>query len=455
MIDQRNINKGIDKIFWIILILYSDPGGIQTALNVNEIGFQVNLNDILFVILSICYFFIPKKDYLNDRDFKRIRYAMLIFLFYFFVIYGYLTPVLKSAEGYSFVFAIIKMRYALYCVQICLYIYVFFQRSASTFVKYYFISSVLILTIFLQSLFTGIEVLPIKIMSRGFIDVDRNLMLNYGLMPFLIPIGISFFVFRIKTRYRYYIIIGFSLMFTAWLVSLTRRHIFGTLIYLIIAVVLNNYFVRGSLNQIFRLTIRITTIIIILLMALRMTFPEYLVAGKDTIRETIYVLKYGETTTGEIDERLKFTRPFIVELIIKNPVLGTGFDNRWKNEEGDLEGYEASDYPFLGALAMFGILGILSFLPVYIMVIKILRKDIELLRRLTLKTSGVYFLILYTGIIFFIFDLMKYMHYFSPISLSGATQFPWYAYLGLYMGARKVFRINLTNSLYPAHLNSP
>lgn len=437
------MNKIIDKIFWITLIIYSDPGGLQVALNIKEIGYRINLNDILFVILSICYFVLQKKDYLKDKDFRYIWIVMIIFLIYFFVIYGYVTPVYKNAKGYSFIFAIIKMRYLFYCVQIFLYIYVFFQRSGLLFIKYYFISSILILIIYLQSLITGFEILPNVERSRGFIDINRNLMVNYGLMPHLVPLGITYFIFRIKNQYKNYIILGFILMFTAWLVSLTRRHIFGAIIYLLIAFILNNYFSKGSITKSFKVIFRIAAIVIVLLGIIRITFPTYLTAGKEAIYETLYVMKYGETTTGEIDERLKFSRPFIVNLFIENPILGTGFDNRWKNEEGDLEGYEASDYPFLSSLAMFGIVGILFFIPVYIRIIKILRKDIMLLRRLTFKTMGIYTLMWYAGIIFLIFDLMKYMSYFSPISLSGTRQFPWYAYLGLFLGARTIVRKNI------------
>jgi hypothetical protein len=311
--------------------------------------------------------------------------------------------------------------------------------------KLYFVSSILILVIYLQSIITGYEILPNIVEPRGFIDVDRNLMVNYGLMPFLIPVGISFIVFRINTRFRYYILLGLALMFASWLVSLTRRQIIGTVMYLIIALILSNYFSKGSLRKIFLLAVRIVVILAVLLMVFRITFPVYLKAGGDAIAEAWHVLKYGETSKGQIDERLKLSRPFIVEKFRESPYLGTGFDNRWKNEEGDLEGYEASDYPFLGAMAMVGILGILTFLPIYIFIIKILRKDILLLRKLAVEKTT-FHLFIYAGILFFIFDLMKYTDYFSPVSLSGANQFPWYAYLGLYLGARRLYFKKLSDN---------
>jgi hypothetical protein len=179
-------------------------------------------------------------------------------------------------------------------------------------------------------------------------------------------------------------------------------------------------------------------IIVILLGAFKLVFPEYLKAGGEAISETFYVIQYGETKTGQLDERLGLSRPFITKKFKESPFFGTGFDNRWKNEEGDLQGYEASDYPFLGALAMVGIIGILLFIPIYFFIINAIRKDIILLRKLTTR-QGIFQLFIFTGILFFIYDLFKYMDYFSPVSLSGAAQFPWYAYLGIYLGARRAF----------------
>ena len=52
-------------------------------------------------------------------------------------------------------------------------------------------------------------------------------------------------------------------------------------------------------------------------------------------------------------------------------MLGTGYNPLWLSSEGDARGYEASDYIFLGSLAQHGIIGLLIFLPIYIIVFKL------------------------------------------------------------------------------------
>ena len=322
-----------------------------------------------------------------------------------------------------------------------LYISAFFQRSIEVFLKIFLISSVIILMIFLQSFITKIDLLPKKIASRIFIQFDRNLMVNYRFLPLLVPMGITLLVFRLKLKYKYTIITGLVLMLITWLVSLTRRHLIGAIVYFAIAYILYNYFNRGSLEKIIFLSIRTLLIILILIAGIRIITPVYYNAGKIAISEAIYVLESGETSTGKTEERLQLSKPFLVSIFRENPYLGTGFDNRWRTGEGNKEGFEASDYPFLSALAMTGIFGILVFLPIYLILIMMLFRDIRFLSKFKNEINPLHYLLLLTFIIYFIFDLMKYMDYFLPVSNS--EQYTWFCFLAFYAGLRNKIIFNL------------
>ena len=88
-----------------------------------------------------------------------------------------------------------------------------------------------------------------------------------------------------------------------------------------------------------------------------------------------------------------------------NPVFGTGFDNRWRTHEGDEQGYETSDYPLLAALAMKGLIGVLIFLPIYIILVKTLIRDVKFLKRNNLDTNSKEFFLYMLFILFFTINL--------------------------------------------------
>jgi hypothetical protein len=112
-------------------------------------------------------------------------------------------------------------------------------------------------------------------------------------------------------------------------------------------------------------------------------FPTYVRSGYVLVKSTINVIKTGSNITGLRDERLAlFGREKMVEEFTKHPLLGTGFNNLWRTSEGERYGYEASDYPFQSALAMSGILGLLFYLPVYIILIRALLRDLKTFRAL-------------------------------------------------------------------------
>lgn len=431
-------SRDIDYIFWIILILFSNPGGIQNALGISEYSNGVNLNDFLFIILTGLYLIKPKRYDFLDKQYIFIRRYFVFFLFYFVFVFGYITPVVNNVLNYSFLYTIVKLRHAFFSVMLFIYCYHFFNSSNKKFFKVLLISSIIVLVLFLQGLFTGFIIIPYETYTRGFIEAERKLMLSYGFLPFLIPLGVVFIVFKYNEnkKLKKLILIAFVLMFITWIISITRRHIAGTIILFILSLVLLNFFKRRLLIPLSGI-LRLLVFSSIIIFTTYILFPKYIEASYKAVEETIHIVKYGETTTGQIDERLGFSRPFIMDLFYKYPILGTGFDNNWRTGEGDILGYEASDYPFLGALAMTGILGIIIFLPIYIKIIILLIKDIKFIRNNITNYSSYETSILLLFILYFIYDLLQYMNWFNP--MSNYVFYHWYIYFAMYLSARKIF----------------
>lgn len=434
----------VDYLFWMVFILFTNPGGIQNGLGINELRGGLNFNDFLILIMLFCYVVSTKTKAYKNLYYNRIALFLFIFSIYYLIGFSYIVPKYNDNLT-SFINVLIKIRHTFYSFLLFFFTYRFFQRSYQIFFKLFVYSSILILSLFLFSILLGKTLLPILTFSRGFIDINRIMLISYGIMPFLIPLGITFLLFRSNTNYKYFVYISFVLMALTWLVSLTRRHIFGSIFYFFIGYFLLTYFTKVSFAKKIQSVFRTLIILFGLVFTINLLFPEYLSSGAETLNETFYTIEHGKTTAGDIDERISLSRPFIIQIINENWMIGTGYENRWRTDIGDSEGYEASDYPFLAAIAMFGVMGILLFVPIYYYLINALLKDIRFIKKVKSFDNKLLFLLFISFIIWFIYDFMRYFDWFHPIS--NPVNNYWYYILGFYLAARKMFyiQINLLN----------
>jgi len=430
-------NNFIDTVFWFVLILFTNPGGIQQTLGIYDVFGRLNLNDLLFVILLACYLF-TNKHTLSIKETNKLKTRIIVFAVYYFLVFGYITPNLRD-DSVNNLFNFTKMRFVLYALSMFFFTYTFWKRSYLKFFKLFTISSLIILILFLQSLATNFDILAQTVKPRGFIDLDRHLLLSYGLMPIFTPLGVAFFVFKYKGKFYIQIILGFILMNTAWLVSLTRRHIIGLIVTLIIGLLIFMYINRINILKLGDRFKRIIFIALFLIVVAGVSFPEYFNSTYTLIKSTMSVIETGQDITGKQDERLAlFGREKMVEEFNKHPFLGTGFNNLWRTSEGGKLGYEASDYPFQAALAKNGILGLLFYLPVYLILISTLIKDLIFCKNNKHLLGSFEATLLLSFIIHFIFILIQYMNWFLPVSNAGRAS-SFYILLAAYFASREVF----------------
>jgi len=434
---KTNYTKLVDYIFWITFIIFTNPGDILRALGEDSGDGGINVVDFLMVILIGCYVMVfYKKDIGYDKAYNKMLKFILIFTAYHFIVFNFLVPVFKETAYSSIPFVLIKSRHEAYSIILFFLTYRFFIRSSKIFFELLIYSSIIIMILFLITVVTGIDILPISKADRRFIRIDRIFLIEYGLMPLLIPMGAVIIGFSINIKWRKFILVAFGLMFLTWLLSLTRRHIFGTFIYLFIALLLNNYFLNKRLIP-FNRVFSVAFYSLIIGFIIYFSFPKYFNAGIKTLEEAVYVLQHGETTVGKKDVRFGLGKEFMQNLIKDNFVWGTGFDNRWRTAEGDKGGYEPSDYPFLSSIAMKGIIGVLIFLPIYIIIIRALRFDIKFLKKNKINFNTVEFFMLVLFILYFVYDLMQYMNWFKGVSRMKAYE--WYMYLAMYLASRHIY----------------
>lgn len=434
---KSKYSETVDYVFWIAFIIFTNPGGILAAMGENSADGGINITDLIYVVLVGCFLLVFRKNKIsNDKSYRSIAKYLVIFLVYYFLVFSFILPKLKGIHSYSLFFILIKIRHSFIHISLFFIVYEFFLRSYPIFFKLLLYSSVIVISLFFISVFTGIDILPIYRWERRFIEIKRLVLTSYGLMPILIAMGIVVFVFKFKIKYRKMFMIGFALMYTTWLLSLFRRHIFGTFIVIFVALMLFNYIQKKALVPV-KKVFSIIFYFLILVLIMQFTFPEYVEGGLAAGKETIHVVKYGKTSLGKEDVRLGAGKDFLQNIIAENYVFGTGFDNRWRTLDGNKAGYEASDYPFLGAIAMYGVFGLLFFFPIYIVLFRALRFDIRFLRRYKYDLNSFEAFMLILFIVHFIYDLMKYMNWFLPLSVIMNPN--WYIFLAMYLATRKIF----------------
>ncbi len=428
--------KLVDYIFWILFIFFTNPGGIIMAMGEDRGDGGVNVVDFIYVGLVACYVLVSvKPTFKYDPVFKKAIKYLILFALYDLFFYSYIVPIFKN-PNYSLAFTLIKSRETVYSFSLFLITYKFFMRSHQVFLNLFIFSSVVVLSLFIIQVASGVEILPLNTFDRHYVSIDRLVLTSYGLMPILIHMGLVLITFKISMKNRNFYLLAFVMMFLTWLLSLYRRYLFGAVIVMFISLMYTNYFKGKSLIPVGRLfNIGFYSVIIGFIMFL--SFPKYVDAGIVTIEETINIIQHGEDSTGRKDQRLGFSRAFLVNLIMDNPIFGTGFDNRWRTHEGDEQGYETSDYPLLAALAMKGIIGVLIFLPIYVLLVKTIIRDVKFIKKYQIDYNSKEFFLFFLFILYFTYDLLLYFNWFTPVAMS--RDYEWLTYLAMYFASRQLF----------------
>ena len=434
----------IDYLFWFLFILFTNPGGIFKAFgeDTSSKG-TIDSFDFIFVLLLGCFLIASQRGKINNTNYKKIVKYLIIFGLYYLVVFGFFIPIFKETLDYTPFSFLKKSRKTIYSLFMFVMVYRFYLRSHIIFFKTLVISSIIVLVLFIITAVTGFEILPVSKINRRFVNVDRIFIANEGLMGLLIPMGAVLLVFKSKLKWKKLILIAYILMFLNYILSITRRDIIGTFVYLFLAMILYNYFQNKALIPIKKM-VTVSFYVVIIGFFISFTFPKYLDAGTAGLQEAANVIQYGQTSSGKKDVRLGFGKEFMQDLIKKNYVFGTGFDNRWRGT-GDKAGYETSDYPLLSAIAMYGIIGLLIFLPIYITLVRAVIFDIKFLKKHKMNYNSFDFYIITLFVLYFIYDLLQYMNWFLPVSLS--RNFKWYTILSMYFASRHIFYAKFNSNI--------
>ncbi len=326
------------------------------------------------------------------------------------------------------------------------------------FIKHFTTILIIVGILSLITAFTGVKLVEMGEYQRHFTSVKRIVFQGGKIIYFILPLTAAHLALNYKRDYKIYA--AFVLVVSMIVVAILRRWMVGAVIYTAIVFIMMNY-VR-SLPLILipkRTALTVTGVLLAFVVFLGITKREYLTVIGDTAVNLISMAQGDIDERTADDERISFTKQTsMLKAFTDNPVIGTGYDERWFNNRDKDDQWEGADYIFLGVIGQYGTMGILIFIFYYVVILTAVFKGLRLIRRnwmllkLNLRESHVNLMIFLAASAEFLRNVLEYPNWFVPISAS-SFGYLYFIYGGLVVGSylalrnkiqlHKQFQVNL------------
>lgn len=417
-----------DTFFWTFLILFFDPGGFFAGYFANNIVGLINYNDLIFVciLMPAASKSISLRDIKRDRDFRNFLIILMPVFAYYIFIYGIFVPL--SNHNLDFISFMTKSRMYFYAIPILLLVYTFAQRNIGLFLNVLTFYAVVVLTLYFITLLTKIPIVPVTSLLRyRTSNILRLGMYSYGLIQYLLPIGVIIFLLRRKYKfelpYKKWIYYAAVLMLITLILTLTRREYLRIVILFIVSLSLISYLFKESKIKIGFKLLYGSAFVLLLLFIL---FPTYFTFLFRLYKDMFLLFSTGTDTRGVSDYRITGTGDLQIamEFIRNSPLLGTGYQYfNWANAEfyrkiGDINfiAYDASsEVPIYGIFYRMGVIGFIVATPIYLY---LLRQLIRFIKKIKIRIKYLdrsYSIYLLTTIFIFVQLIMKFTSEFYTL----------------------------------------
>jgi len=438
----------ITFLFWVGIVFYLDPGGFVSSSNEGNID-QTNssvfdLGIIAFSIGCLILKYNSKENALIKEKFIQ-WYSIIIIIwavYYFLWYYG-----LNSSVIVSPVKMIMRNKRMIGQILLVFPIAYFASINLVQFIKILIWTTIVIMIMYLLTVFFNIPLVDLVLYQRGFqFDLTRYYMKGFGLMFLSLPIAISMLTFGFKRDNL--ILIAGILIIVLIIIMISRRDMVGIIEYILIIAFFVNYIRRKKPFQFILQFINIKSLAYLtLVVLLGFLYPNFYLVAKDIAENTFRTAILGETTKdrGE-DVRMSLTAQYgIVNAIKENFFLGTGYDPSWSTGDGGVKGFEGSDYIFLAAFGMYGLVGLLIFLPFYLITAKLIFRFLKLLRsnlNLININKEIFMYPVIIGLATsaeFVKNIIEYPNWFYPIGAISSSP-KYFIYFGLLVGSYRLIQ---------------
>jgi hypothetical protein len=420
--------------------MYLDPGG-YIFVYLPPIA-KTLLSFAMLVLAYMIFLFYYRNLRIRLFDYKLIRYYAVIIIvwnFYYFTVYYGINN--NDFPGIAMTF--VKNPDMVFKSLIVFPVAFFSIFSLETFWRLLAVTTVMIGLLFIASVLSGLELVPTWDATRNVGGVNRNFMYGYGLMYFSIPIMISMFFLRFQVDKKM-ILAGIISIFVI-LLTVFRRDIIGILEFIIILSVLSN-FVEGKilLSSIGKVVnVRNIILVSMTLILLSIFAFDFLIKSYELTHNTLEAIGLIESDSVRSVDSARMSlmeKVSIVRAIEDNFLLGTGYDPAWITGDGGDQKWEGSDYIFLAAFAMYGLIGLLLFLPFYFIYVKgalyflkLVKKNFTLIEQFKTALS-IPTLIGLAAVAELFKNILEYPNWYYPIgAISNSSKY--FIYLALLFGA--------------------
>jgi hypothetical protein len=402
-----------DRVFWISLMLFFDPGGFFQGLLGNDLIWRIKYYDLFFFLMMIAYLRSRKNDSSSDQipETRKAKYYLLFISLYFLVITGFIIP---SRFGYAdFLLFLQKNRQYFYALPLFLFAYHFSIRSIQQFFSYLVWFAIVLLAAWFLTILTPLKLLPVLTWSR-YAESTRIAMISYGLIYWVQPLGIVVLILgkRIQIRKRKLLYTAMTFMVLTILITLTRREFMRLFFMLATIPLIVSYVTRSSFLGKFRkyfFSAFLVTAFVFLF------FPKYIDYSAQLVTDLYSTLITGSDTQGNEDYRVKGTGDMLIvkKIIADNWLFGIGYNPMDSRNQGDEEVSEdpmslaldaSSEVPIYGAIMRLGLAGLILPAVFFVFMVIILIRIVRFMKTNSMKVRAfpVEFSMLFTLIYFFI-----------------------------------------------------
>lgn len=423
--------------FWFFIVFYLDPGGILIARIENSI-LRTVVFTVLYGIAFVIFLYKKRHGVFDNLKIPIIKPYIIIMLFwnlYYYIVYLWINN--SQFEGFAKILTS-HLDMILKTIIVIPIIY-FATYSLKPFMKILVYSTILIGLAFILSVFTGVEIINTASAKRGLGNLHRYFMDGYGLIYFLIPITISFLLLR-KIQMNVFLagIIAVVIIF----LTVMRREMVGiveslTIISLLITYMYKSRLYKAIVKVINFKSMSIAIIAIVMLYVFSPKVIDSVVLLGENILNELGIGNSQENVRMQLNSSSKMG---IMNSIRNNIYFGTGYISDWYTGAGGKNQLEGSDYVFLACIGMYGVVGLLIFLPFYFYILSVIRTVMKFVRNniniiYNLKCSfWLPLVVILSAATEFLKNIIEYPNWFFPIgAITSSAKF--FIFLGLLIGA--------------------
>jgi hypothetical protein len=375
--------------FWLLFNLYFDPGGYQGVLFQGNIVSIFKFTDIIFLLFWIPYFNLKNRRsvFIEEKYLNLFYKYMGIYMLYFVIVYGFIIPQIN--DRVDFITFLIKSRLYFMAFLLIRPIYFFVKYGMEDHFKIVVYSAAICLTLYFISLISGLKLIPIATGDRYINSgIMRITLWNYGLFDWVLNLAFIVLLLKIKIKNKRLLFYSGLLMAFAIVLTLTRRELIGRVFSILIILIIANYLFKSYRK------IQIVKIILPLVFLsglLYITFPKYIGYASDEYKSIGSLVSTGLDKEGNTDYRLAGTGDVVSmeKLISEHPFFGVGFTRysyedltNFRDLDNPLAGlYAGGELPYLGSIGKVGIIGLVFFLPMYILILMMSLKLYRIIKK--------------------------------------------------------------------------